>query len=147
MEDLVSRIKRHEGFCKFPKPDNQFKGNAWVIGYGCDISQEEARTTYSDGITPEDAEHLLSERLNEIEERLFDAVPWLLHITDENRVNLVVEMAFQMGVEGVKKFPRMLHAIQDGDWGTAADEMLDSTWHKQTPSRCEELAELMRNGE
>lgn len=145
-ESLFDRIKRHEGFCGFPKPDNQFKGAAWVIGYGCDISQEEAKTVYRNGIGQKDAEHLLSDRLNEIEEQLFGTVPWLLGMQDEERINVIVEMAFQIGVDGVIKFKHMLQAIHDGDFTKASDEMLNSIWHKQTPSRCEELANIMKNG-
>lgn len=146
MEDFFQRIKRHEGFCKFPKPDNQYKGSAYVIGYGCDITLQEAKTIYSDGISIADAETLLNERLNEIENHLFDTFPWMLQELDEERQNVVAEMAFQMGVQGVRDFPKMLQALRMEDYETAAKEMLNSSWHKQTKARCEELSEIMRTG-
>ena len=35
--------------------------------------------------------------------------------------------------------------MKDGDMEKAADEMIDSRWHKQTPSRCEKAAAKIRS--
>ena len=36
-------------------------------------------------------------------------------------------------------------AIKEEDWDTAADEMLDSKWAKQTPERANELSSIIRS--
>ena len=63
------------------------------------------------------------------------------------RKGVLIEMIFQLGVRGVKKFKRFLGAARKGDYEQASDEMLDSKWHKQTPARCEELADIFLRGE
>ena len=55
------------------------------------------------------------------------------------------EMCFQLGKPRVMKFKKMWEGIEAGDYNKSADEMIDSNWHKQTTSRCESLAELVRS--
>jgi hypothetical protein len=38
----------------------------------------------------------------------------------------------------------MLEALRESDYANAAVHILASNWHKQTPQRCEELAEILR---
>lgn len=56
---------------------------------------------------------------------------------------VVKEMVFQLGLNGVLKFKKMRKALEAEDFELAAKEMLDSKWAKQTPSRAKELAERM----
>lgn len=58
---------------------------------------------------------------------------------------IIIHMAYQLGVTGVGGFRNMWAAIEAEDYETAAEEMLDSRWHSQTPARAERLAERMRN--
>ena len=62
-------------------------------------------------------------------------------------------MAFQLG--SVVKFPSMVNAVKSGGWDRAADEMLwsnglkkqrQSQWYKDTPNRCQKMADAMRYG-
>ncbi len=62
--------------------------------------------------------------------------------------NILVQMAFQMGSnpktkKGLAGFEKTLQFIKDGEYNKASKEMLDSTWHDQTPSRAKELSNLM----
>jgi len=57
---------------------------------------------------------------------------------------VICEMCFQLGKPRVMKFKKMWNALIMEDYDVAADEMIDSNWHKQTTSRCESLAELVR---
>ncbi len=53
-------------------------------------------------------------------------------------------MVFQLGETGVSKFKNMLKALKEGpDYQTAAIEMLDSRWAKQTPNRAEAMSSEM----
>jgi len=58
---------------------------------------------------------------------------------------VLIEMVFQLGVGGVSKFKKMWSALQEQDYNKASIEMLDSRWAKQTPSRANSLASIMRS--
>jgi lysozyme len=66
---------------------------------------------------------------------------------NEARKGVLIEMIFQLGPGGVRKFKRFLDFALAGDYEQAHDEMLDSLWHHQTPKRCEELADIFLRGE
>jgi len=63
-----------------------------------------------------------------------------LHIEAKN---VITEMVFQLGTQGVRNFRNMISALQDRDYQRASAEMLDSRWHAQTTNRCESLAKIM----
>ena len=67
---------------------------------------------------------------------------------DDVRQDVIVQMAFQMGVSGVLAFRRAAAALQARDWEGAASAILDSAWaRRQTPHRARRLAEQLRTGE
>lgn len=63
------------------------------------------------------------------------------------RHSVLISMAYQMGADGLRKFKRMLAALNAGDWELAEKEALDSEWAKQTPERAKRHAEMLRTGE
>lgn len=65
--------------------------------------------------------------------------------THPEDVQIVVSaMCFQLGRTGVRKFKKMIAAINDRNYDLAADEMLNSLWAKQTTRRAQRMASLMR---
>jgi len=66
---------------------------------------------------------------------------------DDDAFGVVVEMCFQLGFPRVLKFKFFLAALKIKDYEKAAEEMLLSKWHEQTPSRCQELSNIMRSCE
>lgn len=142
METLESRIIRHEGFCSFPKYDAK---GFYCVGFGHDITKDEC-DNYSAGITWEEAEELLYDDLKIIKKNSAKEFTWISNLNDI-RQEVIWEMCYQLGVGGVAQFKDMISAIKDNDWDSAAQEMLDSQWHIETPIRCEELANLMISGE
>lgn len=58
---------------------------------------------------------------------------------------VIVEMVFQLGKSGVRKFKFMWAALNKGFFLEAAHQMRKSRWHRQTPSRCNELASIVEN--
>lgn len=76
----------------------------------------------------------------------FDNLDWA-------RQGVIVCMLHQLGATGVANFKNMITALSRHDYESAADEMLDSYgtvekpgWHRQTPKRCELMAQIMRSG-
>ena len=55
--------------------------------------------------------------------------------------------AFNLGPAGLLKFGRTLSAVEQGDYETAAVEMLDSRWAGQVGQRATRLSEMMLTGE
>lgn len=62
------------------------------------------------------------------------------------REDVLVSMAYQMGVAGLAGFKNTLAMIARGDFEGAANGMLNSKWAKQTPARAKRHAEVMRTG-
>ena len=62
---------------------------------------------------------------------------------DEKAEEIIIEMIFQLGKTGVSKFRNMWKALSGLDYSTAASEMLDSRWAKQTPNRAQAMSAQM----
>lgn len=65
----------------------------------------------------------------------------------ESRQRALVNMCFQLGMQGLANFKRMVAAIMQGDWLTAHREALDSKWaRKDSPGRARRVAEMFLEG-
>jgi len=132
---LRARIKKHEGYATVPYYDTA-EPPKLTVGYGRNISA----VPFS-----EDEIELMFN--NDLSRARRGAASFTAYKDlDRTRQEVIVEMVFQMGVTGVSKFKKFLRAANDHDWATAAEEMLDSRWHKQTPGRAKELAKLFLRG-
>ncbi|SDO96170.1 glycoside hydrolase family protein [Desulforhopalus singaporensis] len=125
--DLIDELKRHEGFS--PRP-YLCPAGVLTIGYGF---------TY---LTEEEAHMILKTRVKRLHNQLLPSMKNL----SPARQEVLVNMSFNLGVEGLFKFRRMWAAIRAHNFDLAADEMLDSKWARQVGSRAEELSEKMRKG-
>jgi len=67
-----------------------------------------------------------------------------LYSHPDNVIRVLVNMAFNLGRTRLGKFKKMLAAIERHDYGTAADEMVDSRWYRQVKRRGVELVNTMR---
>ena len=63
---------------------------------------------------------------------------------DEIAQEILVEMVFQLGKNGVSKFRNMWKALSEKNYIGASYEMLDSRWAKQTPNRAKSMAKTMK---
>ena len=133
MNDLLKRIKHHEGFrSKVYKCTEGYD----TIGYGFAIKD----LVMSEGM----AEEILIEKLTDLMSKVRKRFDWLDSVPREVQ-GVIIEMSYQMGVSGVSKFKKALHAMQMFQWEKAADELLDSRWAKQTPNRAKELSDIVRS--
>lgn len=134
---LIEQLKRHEGFRAYAYHDSL---GYLTIGYGRLIDRRKGG-----GITVDEATVLLSNDVNEVVKELWQALPWIEGLGDV-RQRVLCDMAFNMGVPGLVKFTRTLDFIQRGEFGSAANQMLQSLWARQVPNRARTLAEMMRTG-
>ena len=132
MNDLFKRIKHHEGY----RPEvYQCTMGYDTIGIGFTI-----KDLYLD----EDiADMILERKIMALISRVRKRFDWLDSVPHEVQ-GVLVEMSYQMGLSGVCKFKKALHAMQMCQWELGAKELLDSRWAKQTPNRAKELSEIIR---
>lgn len=71
--------------------------------------------------------------------------PWTASL-DEVRFGALLNMAFNLGVEGLLEFTHFLGFLQAGNWQAAAAAMLDSLWAKQVGDRAKRLAVQIQSG-
>lgn len=62
------------------------------------------------------------------------------------RQDVLINMAYNLGIAGFLKFEKMLQAVKERDYQKAADEMVDSIWSGQVGKRADQLAYFMRHG-
>jgi lysozyme len=135
-EALKKSLIRHEGVRLQAYKDTE---GYWTIGVGHKLP---ARTNRVMTI-----QEVMDQLEVDMDEAIEDAerFSWYYNLNGKRQA-VIVEMVFQLGFSGVSKFIGMINAIVAEDYERAAYEMEDSKWHKQTKARCEELAEIMRNG-
>ena len=138
MEDVKQRIKEHEGFRDTVYSDSL--GFA-TIGYGHLVLPTD---NFVEGVTyPKEQLEVLFDKDFQI---ALTSANELVDGLDLNHIakGVIVEMSFQLGKPRVMKFKKMWAALRNNDFEEAANQMIDSAWHKQTTSRCESLAATMR---
>lgn len=73
------------------------------------------------------------------------AQPWAASL-DPTRRDLIAEMIFEMGLDRLLRFEKMIAALQRKDFAAAAVEMRDSRWAGQVGQRAINLAAIMESG-
>lgn len=129
---LKDLLIKHEGIKLKPYVDTE---GVFTIGCGRNLDDV--------GISSDEAMILLN---NDIKRVLYDCwheFPWFADL-NETRQNVVASMVFNLGLDGFKKFKRMIAAIEKEDWVEAACQMIDSHWAAQVKSRAVELAVMMK---
>ena len=66
-------------------------------------------------------------------------IPFWMNLS-EVRQAVLVNLAFNMGFQGLMTFRRMLAAMDAENWNQAAQELLDSRFAKQVGARADRLA-------
>lgn len=62
---------------------------------------------------------------------------------DEKRKSVLINMAFNLGMEGLLKFKNTLDYVSKNKFTEASVEMLESIWASQVGERANELSEIM----
>ena len=139
MNRLMKSVKAHEGYRNKVYLDSLGKRTVGV-GHLCVEDFWEDDKEYEEKFLLTILEHDLKSAIKSAEELCSDC-PDL----DDLAREIIVEMVFQLGKTGVSKFRNMWKALKVPDYPTAAREMLDSRWAKQTPNRAKEMSDHMRS--
>jgi len=112
----------------------------WTIGIGRLIDARKGG-----GITKEESSYLFQNDLKRKRDEVRRALPWFDKL-DEVRQGVLLNMAFQMGTQGLLGFKNTLAMVEAGDYEAASRGMLNSLWARQTPNRAQRLARQMAIG-
>lgn len=134
LDDLKDQLRQQEGLRLKPYRDPL---GVLTIGYG--------RNLDAVGISKEEAEILFQNDVDAAYQDCKRTFPWFQDL-DDVRQDVIINMVFNMGLNKVLGFKRMLTAmaIQDHKW--AAAEMLNSRWAMQVGKRATDLAFQMTYG-
>ncbi len=136
-QQLAKQLKRDEGLVLHAYEDSE----GWLtIGFGRLIDQRKGG-----GITEHEALFLFTNDLDKVRTGVLKHLPWASSL-DEARLGVLLNMAFQMGVEGLLGFAQTLAEVKARNWEGAARGMKRSKWFQQTPMRAERLITQMKTG-
>lgn len=129
---LISDLKRDEGLRLNPY---RCPAGDLTIGYGRNLEKL--------GISLAEAEMLLRFDVERLEGML-RRQPFYLNLS-QVRKDVVLNMAFNLGITRLFKFKKMIAALKRSDYESAAREMTDSVWYHQVGERSKRLVYMMRN--
>lgn len=146
-QSLMSQIKedliRHEGYVKEIYLDTE---HLPTFGIGHLVTPDDIEYGWPVGTPVEE------ERIDNVFEKDFNtayndacAIFHLLDTHPDKVVRVCVNMAFNLGRTRLKRFRKMIEAVNAHNYDKAADEMVDSRWYTQVGRRSEELVALMRS--
>ncbi len=103
------------------------------------------RNLVNKGITQPEALFLLKNDIDECEQELLNNISYYKDL-DSARQVVLLNMCFNLGLEGLMGFKKMLELVGEGQYQIAAQEMLASRWAKQLPPRAALLSLIMEKG-
>ena len=124
----------HESYRQFPYIDTT--GHI-TIGIGRNISDK--------GISVNEALYLLDDDIIYFTIKLNHYCDWFDKL-DENRQLALIDMCFNVGIQGFLGFHDMISALEAGDYPRAAKAMLDSQWAQQVHERAITLSDIIKTG-
>lgn len=144
-KQLLKQLERHEG-----KKSQKYKCTAGKITQGIGRNLDDNPLTTKeisfikdvDNWTDEEIYYILYNDLEKIIKDLKNKIDFFDKIS-EIRQNVLINMAFNLGINGLLKFKNTLHYIKHNEFENASREMLNSNWALQVPSRALELAEQL----
>jgi len=154
--DVFELIKRHEGFRAKVYTDTR---GCTTIGYGFKVSAITAGDL--DAIRPEpdrgpidwpyfelseaEATIILSRKVRSLA-GILRINAWWAKLNDVRQA-VMLDMAYNLGLDGLLAFHETLDSLRRGEWVAAARQMLASEWAKEVGHRALEDAALMAHGE
>lgn len=128
-DEAFESILEHEGFINVVYEDSE---GFDTIGHGIKLP-----------ITKAESILIVRYRMAKLMLQLRVLRPKVIYLPIGAR-NILLEMTYQLGAQGVNKFEKMWKALDVWNFEKASEEMLKSKWHTQTPKRAEALALRMK---
>lgn len=114
-----------------------------TIGYGIKLANRNANIDNFECEIPEPVARLwLKHHAKDVDNKLCK-YDWFIVLPLDVQ-DVLISMAYQLGVDGLLKFKNMIAALSAGDMDTAAKEALDSKWARtDSPSRAKRHARVI----
>lgn len=135
-ELTVAELRRDEGVVRHAYKDSL---GYLTIGVGRLIDKRKGGKLSDDEIN-----YLLMNDIKECVADLDKHLPWWRSLSDVRR-RVLVNMRFNLGMQGLLGFRNTLRFIEAGDYKRAAENMLKSLWAKQVKGRAVRLAYMMEH--
>ena len=97
-------------------------------------------------LSEDEIDYLLENDIDEKVNQVLREFAWYQDLNDV-RQEVIVNMVFNLGLEGFKKFKMTIAAIAKHDFLAASQEMLKSRWAAQVGQRATRLSDAMLSGE
>ena len=137
VSNVREQLKADEGTVPYAYTDSL---GFWTIGTGILIDRKKGGA-----LLPEEMDFILDNRIKINANTLTTKINWFSRL-DTARQGVLINMSFQLGMDGLLKFVNTLKMIETGDYAGASVGMLNSLWAKQTPERANRLSKQMRTG-
>lgn len=138
MSNLVRQLNGDEGRKACVYQDHL---GFWTIGVGRLVDARKPGA----GLRPKEMDYLLANDIDDRVQQLTQRLPWFIQL-DEARQGVLLNMSFQLGVDGLLAFKNTLALVQQGKYAEASTAMLQSKWAGQTPERAKRLSDQMATG-
>jgi lysozyme len=135
---MLALLSQHEGRVAHAYQDSL---GYWTIGVGHLIDKRKG------GKLPDEIIDMLLDydmRAHWLE--LLKALPWIERL-DDVRQGVLLDMAFNLGVDGLLAFKSTLRLVERGEYKLASKAMLVSLWARQVKSRAKRLSTMMETGQ
>ena len=139
--NLKKRIKLNEGLSLKPYKDQL---GHLTIGYGHLILPNE-KNFLKKQIHKKELEKIFDKDFKKALNNFNNKLKFLT--SNKKEAELLIEMIFQLGINGCLKFNNLLKNIRKGNKYLVCFEMMDSLWYKQTPHRVKTLIKNFLNNE
>lgn len=137
-EKLKRELKRDEGCVEHAYLDSL---GFITIGVGRLLDKRKGG-----GVSMHEIDMMLTSDIRRATGSIDSKLPWVRLLSDA-RQRAIVNMSFQLGINGLLEFKTMLKHLQNGNFKGAAAAALDSKWAKQTPERATRIAQMIEKGE
>jgi lysozyme len=139
--DGLERLKIDEGLRLQAYPDPRSGGDPWTIGYGCTGPGIHEGVTW----TKEQADAEIVLRVERLENQ-FQALAWWSHV-DPVRRDVLVNIAYNVGFEGLMHWPKTLGHFAAGEYEQASHDLLfEGAWDKEVGGRALRLSQVTASG-
>ena len=137
-EKLIKMLKKHEGVETHAYHCSE---NKVTIGVGRNVDKSGGL-----GLSDDEVNYLLQNDIDRVSVELDSEYGWFDDL-DDVRQDAMIDISFNLGQTRLRAFKKALAAMDEGDWGEAADQFMDSRWSAQVGNRAKELTEMIRTGE
>jgi len=132
---LKGLLVAHETYKQFPYADST---GHLSIGIGRNLTDR--------GISTTEALQLLDDDIIYFNSKLAHHLNCFSNLNESRQIALI-DMAFNLGIQGFLGFHNMISALEKGNYEDAATEMLESKWAQQVGERATTLANIIKSGE